>query len=329
MKSNYKKKALITGINGQDGSYLAELLLSKDYEVHGIVRRQSFEASSLKLERLSRIVNKIFLHVGSINNHLSVYKIVSKIKPDECYHLAASSFVDYQFEDEVSVLENNFNSTHNILASLRGIVPKCRFYFAGSSEMFGDVENYPQQESTRFNPRSIYGISKVASHHLVLNYRKHYKMYACTGIMFNHESPRRGVEFVTRKISMQAAKIHLGLSDTIELGNIESQRDWGYAPEYVEAMWKMLNQSEPSDFVIASGKLTSVKVLVEEAFNYLNLDYQKYLVINKDYIRPTEKIPLVGNYSFANKRLGWHPKKDIFKIIKEMIDSDLKALKPQ
>lgn len=227
------KRALITGINGQDGSYLAELLLSKSYEVHGIVRREAIEDPAHRLTNINHMLDRLRLHTGSVDNHLSVYRIVSQVRPDECYHLAAASFVNNSFDDETSVLSSNFNSTHYLLSSIKELVPDCRFYFSGSSEMFGEAACAPQDETTRFNPRSIYGISKLAAYHLVCNYRKHHNIFACAGILYNHESPRRGFEFVTRKITFTVAQIHLGLADRLELGNVDARRDWGYSPKYV------------------------------------------------------------------------------------------------
>ena len=223
--------ALITGITGQDGSYLAEALLQEGFKVHAVIRRETLEAGGQRLANIQHLLDKIILHVGAIDNHLSIYKIIAQVKPDECYHLAASSFVSYSFDDEASVFTSNFNSTHYLLASIKELVSGCRFYFAGSSEMFGNADVSPQNEQSRFNPRSIYGISKLSAYQLVRNYREQYGIFACAGILYNHESPRRGFEFVTRKISSTVAKIHLGHAQNIELGNIEAQRDWGYAPE--------------------------------------------------------------------------------------------------
>lgn len=323
----FMKKVLITGISGQDGSYLAELLLDRGYEVHGIIRRESLEDKEHKLTNLVGIINQIHLHTASIDNHLSIYKIISQVKPDECYHLAAASFVSYSFDDELSVLTNNFNSTHYLLSSIKELCPECKFYFAGSSEMFGDADVSPQCEDTKFNPRSIYGISKLSSYHLVKNYRKQHGIFACTGILFNHESPRRGYEFVTKKIVASAVKISMGLANTIELGNIEALRDWGYSKDYVEGMTMMLAHSQPEDFVLATGELHSVKDFLDIAFSHLGLDYRKYLVINQEFFRPNEAIPLKGDYSKAKTILGWHPKKAFKEIIHEMIENELKIQK--
>jgi GDPmannose 4,6-dehydratase len=322
-----RSKALITGINGQDGSYLAELLLAKDYEVHGVVRREAIEDPSHRLTNIRHVLDRITLHAGSVDNHLASYKIISKVRPDECYHLAAASFVSYSLDDELSVLSSNFNSTHFLLASIRELVPECRFYFAGSSEMFGDAEVSPQNENTRFNPRSIYGISKVAGHHLVNNYRRHHNVFACTGILYNHESPRRGYEFVTRKITSTVAKIYLGQANGIDLGNLEARRDWGYAPEYVEAMWQMLNSDVPDDYVIATGELHSVRQFLELAFSAVGLDYTNYVEVRPDFFRPDESIPLIGDYSKAASTLGWTPRKKFEDIVEEMVQQDIQLLK--
>lgn len=321
------KKALITGINGQDGSYLAELLLAKGYEVHGIVRRDTMEDAQHRLRNISHILEKIHLHIASVDNYLSLYRIVQKVKPDECYHLAASSFISYNFDDEISVISNNFVATHYILACIKELAPECRVYFAGSSEMFGDPDSYPQNENTAFRPRSIYGISKVSSYHLVSNYRKHHKIFACTGILYNHESPRRGYQFVTRKITSSVAKIYLGINDVLRLGNITAVRDWGYAPEYVDAMWRMLKHEVPDDYVISTGILHSVEEFLDIAFSSVSLDYRDYAIIDEQYYRPTEQVPLVGDSSKARKILGWQPQKKFEDIVKEMVFSDIEMLK--
>ena len=323
------KKALITGIAGQDGSYLAELLLSKGYEVHGIVRRIAIEDTEHKLKNILHLKDKINLHVASLDNVLSLIKTVKDIAPDEIYHLAASSFVSYSFEDEISILNNNVNSTHYILASINEFVPKCRIYFAGSSEMFGNVNQSPQDETTPFNPRSIYGISKVASYHLVKNYREQYGIFACAGILYNHESPRRGYEFVTRKIISSAVKIKYGLQKVLELGNLDAYRDWGYAPDYVNAMWLMLQASESDDYVIASGKTHSVREFTETAFKYLGLDYLKYVKINPKFFRPSETFQLCGNPSKAIEKLKWTRTKFFKDIIHEMVNQELFLLEKQ
>jgi len=320
------KKALITGITGQDGSYLAELLLSKGYQVHGVVRRETLEDLN-RMVNLRDAIDDVHLHVGAIDNHMSIYKIVAQIKPDECYHLASSSFVSYNFDDESSLIENNFTATHALLAGIKELVPECRVYFAGSSEMFGDARMSPQSELTPFNPRSVYGISKLAAFHLARNYREHHKLFVSVGILYNHESPRRGYQFVTRKITLTAAKIHLGLADIIELGNIESLRDWGYAPDYVGAMYAMLQQNEPSDFVIATGALHSVRDFLQKAFQVVGLDYREYLKINHKHFRPRETVPLCGDARKASEVLGWKASKSFDQIVEDMVENDIRILR--
>jgi GDPmannose 4,6-dehydratase len=320
------KRALITGISGQDGSYLAELLLSKGYEVHGLVRRSSLEDSARKLSNIHHLKDSLTFHAAALDNELSLYKMIAKVQPDECYHMAASSFVSYSFEDEYSILTTNFNGTHFLLSSIKEAVPHCRFFFAGSSEMFGTVDHAPQTEVTPFNPRSIYGISKLASHHLVRNYRDQYGLYACTGILYNHESPRRDFKFVTRKITSQAARIKMGLADKLYLGNLASLRDWGYAPDYVEAIWQMLQQEHPDDFVIATGINHSVEEFVACAFNVLGLDYHDYVEIDPRFFRKAEDVPLCGDASKISEKLGWQPSKPFEEIVTEMVEHDLQLL---
>ena len=320
------KKALITGIAGQDGSYLAELLLEKGYEVHGIVRRIAIEDTEHKLKNLRQVLDRVNLHVASLDNVLSMIKIVKDLQPDECYHLAASSFVSYTFEDEISILNNNVNSTHYLLAAIREFAPHCRVYFAGTSEMFGNVDHSPQDENTPFNPRSIYGISKVASYYLVKNYRQQYGMFACSGILYNHESPRRGYEFVTRKIVSSAVKIKLGMQDSLTLGNLDAYRDWGYAPDYVHAMWLMLQADLPDDYVIASGETHSVREFVAAVFSMLGLDYSVYVKVDPSFFRPAEKIQLCGNPAKASARLKWHNTKSFQGIVEDMVGSEMSHL---
>ncbi|NVN98812.1 MAG: GDP-mannose 4,6-dehydratase [Geobacteraceae bacterium] len=320
------KKALITGIAGQDGSYLADLLLSKGYEVHGIVRRIAIEDSAHKLKNLGQIQDRIKLHVASLDNVLSLIKTIREVMPDECYHLAASSFVSYSFEDEMSILNNNINATHYLLAALKEFVPACRFYYAGSSEMFGTVTSSPQDETTPFNPRAIYGVSKVAGYHLVKNYRQQYGMFACSGILYNHESPRRGYEFVTRKIISSAVRIKLGLQDSVSLGNLDALRDWGYAPDYVNAMWLMLQTENPDDYVVATGETRTVREFVDTAFSCLGLDYDKYVRIDPQFFRPAEQVQLCGNPNKIMARLGWKRTRSFKEIVREMVDSELALL---
>ena len=324
---NIKKVALITGITGQDGSYLSELLLEKGYEVHGIVRRVAIEDPERRLWRIKHLQDRLIFHSASLESYASIFKVVDKIKPTECYHLAAQSFVSYSFEDEFSTFGTNIDGTHYVLAALQEIIPDCRFYFAASSEMFGNAKTTPQNEDTPFYPRSTYGISKLAGFHLTRNYREAYKLFALSGILFNHESPRRGFEFVTRKITNTVAKIKLGLADELRIGNLEARRDWGYAPDYVKAMWLMLQQDEPDDYVIASGKTHSVKDLLEVAFRYVGLEWADYVTTDKKFYRPAEIYELRGDSSKAKKELDWQPTISFEDLIQMMVDEDLKRIK--
>jgi GDPmannose 4,6-dehydratase len=320
------KRALITGITGQDGSYLTELLLEKGYAVHGVVRRVALEDPEHRLSRLHPTRPRITLHAASLESYASLHQVVAKVQPEECYHLAAQSFVSYSFDDEFSTLNTNINGTHYLLAAVKNLAPKCRFYFAGSSEMFGHAEEAPQNERTRFHPRSTYGISKVAGYELTRNYREAYGMHASSGILFNHESPRRGFEFVTRKITSGVARILAGKVSTMPLGNLEAKRDWGHAREYVEAMWLMLQQAEPDDYVVATGETHSVRELVELAFSHVGLDYQKYVVSDPDLFRPAEVNLLLGDSSKAHAKFGWQPKIRFADLVREMVDEDCRAL---
>ena len=319
-----KKIALITGITGQDGSYLAEFLLKKKYIVHGIIRRVAMEDQDHRLWRIKHILNKITIHAATLESYASLVKIISVVKPTELYHLGAQSFVSYSFQDEFSTLNTNINGTHYILSAIKDFSPKTKLYFAGSSEMFGKVQRIPQNEKTRFYPRSSYGISKCTGFDLVRNYREAYNLFACTGILFNHESPRRGFEFVTRKITSAVARIKSGKQRYLELGNIKAKRDWGHAKDYVEAMWKMLQQNKPDDFVIGTGKVHSVENFLKLSFKYAGLNYKKYLKINKKFYRPTEVDFLVADFSKAKKKLNWKPRIKFNQLVKEMTDSDLK-----
>lgn len=322
-----KKKALITGITGQDGSYLAEYLLYLGYEVHGIVRRVALEDPTHHLWRILPIQEKLHLHSGTLESFPALYKILREIQPNECYHLAAQSFVSISFEDEFSTMHTNINGTHYLLAAIKDSYPECRFYFAGSSEMFGKAEETPQSETTRFHPRSVYGITKVAGFELTRNYREAYGLYACTGMLFNHESPRRGFEFVTRKITWTAARIKLGMEKELRLGNIESQRDWGFSGEYVKMMHTMLQQNQPDDFVIGTGKTHTVREFIKIVFEELGLDYQDYLIIDQRFYRPAEVDILVANPSKAKKKLGWDPKVDFKELALRMVRADYENLR--
>ena len=301
---NSPKRALLTGITGQDGSYLAELLLQKGYSVHGIVRRVALEDPEHRLSRLHSIHGQVTLHAASLESYASIHQVVAKVQPTECYHLAAQSFVSYSFDDEFSTLNTNINGTHYLLSAVKNLAPQCRFYFAGSSEMFGKADEAPQNERTRFHPRSTYGISKVAGFDLTRNYREAYQMHASSGILFNHESPRRGFEFVTRKITSGVARILAGKATTLPLGNLEAKRDWGHAREYVEAMWLMLQQPDPDDYVIATGETNSVRDFVDLAFSHAGLDYRQYVVNDPELFRPAEVNLLLGDSSKARARLG-------------------------
>lgn len=312
-----KKRAFITGISGQDGSFLAELLLQKGYEVHGVVRNETI--FSVKQAEMT-------VHVGDAHDGLLISNLIKHIQPDECYHLASTSFVSYALDAELSIVENNFNSTYHLLANIKAHSPHTRFYFAGSSEMFGDAKSAPQNEDAPFNPRSIYGISKAAGAMLCRNYRKH-GLFICNGILYNHESYRRPLEFVTRKIAHTVAQIACGNAHELVLGNLDAKRDWGYAPEYVEAMWRMLNQDEPDDYVIATGKLHTVRSVVEHAFKVVNLNYLDYVKSNPAFYRQEEAIPLQGDASLAKQKLDWQAEKDIFSIMQEMVEHDLQRMK--
>lgn len=320
------KTALITGISGQDGSFLAELLLKNGYEVHGIVQRVELEDAERYLWRILPILPDLKLHTASIESYPSMFRVLDAVHPSECYHLAAQSFVSYTVDDEFSTLNTNINGTHYLLSGIKEATPGCRFYFAGSSEMFGRAETSPQNESTPFHPRSAYGISKVTGYYLTRNYRESYGLFTCNGILYNHESERRGSEFVTRKISGGVARIKLGLKTELRLGNLEAHRDWGYSPDYVEAMWLMLQQAEPDDYVVATGETHRVRDFVEIAFASVGLDWQKYVVIDENLFRPAETVTLVGDARKAKKKLGWAPKVRFEELVERMVRADLELL---
>jgi len=324
------KKALVTGITGQDGSYLSELLLSKDYEVHGIVRR----ASTFNTARIDHLYQdphingvRLFLHYGDIADSTNLVKLLYRIQPDEVYHLAAQSHVRVSFDIPEYTGDVTGLGTVRILEAIRETGLQTRFYQASSSEMYGKVQETPQRETTPFYPRSPYGAAKLYAYWLAINYRESYGIFACNGILFNHESPRRGETFVTRKISRAVAEIKAGLADKIYLGNLNAKRDWGYAKEYVMAMWLMLQQEEPDDFVIATGETHSVRELVEEAFSYVGLDWRDYVEIDPKYYRPAEVDLLIGDASKAQCKLGWSAQTRFKDLVHLMVDADMAALK--
>lgn len=323
------KRALITGITGQDGSYLAEFLLEKGYEVHGFVRRVALEDPTHRLWRLLPIIDRLQLHAGTLESHASVFNTIEKVQPDECYHLAAQSFVSYSFEDAFSTINTNINGTLNVLSAVNDISPKCKVYFAGSSEMFGLVKQVPQNEETQFHPRSPYGISKVAGFDLTRNYREAYDIFACSGILFNHESPRRGYEFVTRKITSTVAAIKEGLAGELKLGNLDAKRDWGFAGDYVAAMWLMLQQDKPDDYVIATGETHTVREFAQTAFSCVGLDWQDYVVVDQNFYRPAEVHQLTGDYTKAKNSLGWKPQIKFKELVEMMVEADIRQIKNQ
>ena len=322
-----RKKALITGITGQDGSYLSELLLKKNYQVHGLIRRVAAEDKTHRLWRLKHLLNKITIHPASLESYASMVKIIQKIKPHEVYHLGAQSYIDYAFKDEFSTINTNINGTHFLLSAIKEFSPKTKFYFAASSEMFGKVQQIPQTEKTSFYPRSTYGISKVAGFDLTRNYREAYGLFCCSGILFNHESPRRGFEFVTRKITHAVARIKFGLQKDLKLGNMEAKRDWGHAEDYVKAMWMMLNKKTPEDFVISTGKQYSVREFAKLAFKVVDLNYKKYVKIDKKLERPADVQNLLGSCSKARRVLKWKPKYSFQGLVKDMVKADLEFVK--
>lgn len=320
------RKALITGITGQDGSYLAEYLLGLGYEVHGLVRRVALEEPENRLSRIAHLLGRVQLHPASMESYSSIFHVISRHEFDECYHLAAQSFVAESFDDGFSTMTTNINGTHHVLTALRELRPACRFYFAGSSEMFGKVHETPQRETTPFHPRSPYGISKVAGFHLTMNYREAHGMFCCSGLLFNHESPRRGFEFVTRKITSGVARIKMGLATELRLGNLDAQRDWGHAADYVRAMHLMLQQSQPDDYVISTGETHSVREFCEFAFGEVGLDYREYVKVDNSFFRPAEVDLLIGEASKARTILGWQPHCGFRQLVTEMVRSDLQRL---
>jgi GDPmannose 4,6-dehydratase len=317
------KRALITGITGQDGSYLSELLLEQGYEVHGLVRRVALEDPEHRLTRLSGVLDRIHLHAGSLESYSSLFNVINQLRPQELYHLGAQSFVSYSFDDAFSTFRTNIDGTHFLLESVKQAAPECKVYFAASSEMFGHVAEVPQTERTPFHPRSPYGISKVTGYDLSRNYREAYGMFVCSGILFNHESPRRGFEFVTRKITSHVALIKNGLARELPLGNLDARRDWGYAKDYVRAMHLMLQQGEPDDYVVATGETHSVREFCEQAFGLAGLNYENHVVIRPEFYRPSEVHLLLGNASKAREKLGWRPTITFEALVEMMVRHDL------
>ena len=314
------KIALITGIGGQDGSYLAELLIKKKYKVYGI----SSVKKGINYKNLKGIKNKVIIKKVDINNYAKVKNIIKSLRPNEVYHLAAQSFINYKFEDEFFKLNPNINGTHYILSAIKEFSPKSKFYFAASSEVFGNALKTPQNEKTPFNPRSAYGISKVAGFYLTKNYREAHNLFACSGILFNHESPRRNENFVTRKITKNLSLIKKGKKKKLILGNLNSKRDWGHSKDYVNAMWKMLQINKPQDFVIGTGKTHTVRDFVKKAFDYLELDYNKHIKVNKKFFRPIDSTILKADFSKARKILKWKPKISFSSLVEEMVIFDYK-----
>jgi GDPmannose 4,6-dehydratase len=316
------KRALITGITGQDGSYLAELLLDQGYDVFGMVRR----LSAPNVWRIEHMLDRLTLVQADLLDQLSIIKAIERAEPDELYNLAAMSFVPSSWDQPMLTGEYNAQGVTRVLDAVRRVSPKVRFYQASSSEMFGKVREVPQTELTPFYPRSPYGVSKVFGHYITVNYRESYGLFACSGILFNHESPRRGLEFVTRKVSDGVARIKLGLADSLPMGNLDAQRDWGFAGDYVRAMWLMLQQDEPDDYVVAMGVSHSVKELVEIAFSHVGLDWEQYVRIDPQFLRPAEVDHLIGDPSKATSRLGWEPSVDFRGLVTMMVDADLVRL---
>ena len=314
-----KKVAIIVGVNGQDGSYLAELLIKKQYFVYGIVNK-------VKEKKFGNTNKKLKIINISINNYTQISNLIRKIKPHEIYHLGSKSFINYDFDSEFFNLNPSINGTNFLLTAIKEFSPKSKFYFAASSEIFGNPKKSPQNENTQFNPRSAYGISKLAGYHLTKNYREAHGLFACSGILYNHESPRRGDFFVTKKIAKAAARIKKGLDKKIYLGNINAKRDWGYSKDYVKYMWKSLQLKKPQDFVLGTGKLHSVKDFLKIAFERVGLNYQKYLEIDKKYYRKENKINLVADNSVAKKKLKFKPSKSFKIMVHEMVDFELEKL---
>ena len=323
------KKALITGIAGQDGSYLCDLLLSKGYAVHGVDLNVVIQNPDRYLGRLQPVLDRLVLHSTSMDDPHDVLALIEAVRPDECYHMAAQSFVIRSFVDEFSTLNTNISGTHHLLAALHEKAPQCRFFFAASSEIFGDAKKTPQNENTPICPRNPYGISKLTGYFLTRYYREDKKMHASSGILYNHESPRRGFDFVTRKITKTVAEIKYGRAKELRLGNLEARRDWGFAADYVQAMWRMLQQDNPDDYVIATGETHSVREFVEKAFARADLDWKRYVVVDQELYRPTEPCELCGDSTKARTTLSWQPTVEFDDLVAMMVDEDLRLQRCQ
>ncbi|NKB44868.1 MAG: NAD-dependent epimerase/dehydratase family protein [Alphaproteobacteria bacterium] len=321
-----RKVALITGIGGQDGSFLAELLLAKGYEVHGLLRPRQLNDPSLIPDNISHIASDLRLHPGILETQTSIEHAIALVRPSECYHLAGPSFVDATVVEEPAILAALVGGTHMLLSAIKETVPDCRFFLAGSSEMFGSVSAAPQDENTPFNPRSIYGLAKLSAHQLAGYYRSFHNLYTATAFLYNHESTRRGLEFLPRKLARGVARIKSGLQAKLPLGNLDAERDWGYAPEYVEAMWLMLQQKEPDDFVIATGQMHTVRELVTWAFESVDLDYAECVEVDPRYVRPSESVALTGDITKISKALGWSPKTPLKEVIEELVANELSTI---
>jgi GDPmannose 4,6-dehydratase len=320
-----KKRALITGITGQDGSYLAEFLLEKDYEVFGLVRR----SSTVTFERIHHLQDQIEIISGDLLDQNSLILALEQARPHEVYNLGAQSFVQASFQQPLLTGEITGLGVVRLLESINSFDPQIRFYQASTSELFGKVRETPQNENTPFYPRSPYGIAKLYSHWITINYRESYDLFCCAGILFNHESPRRGLEFATRKITYGVARIKLGQTDQLALGNLDARRDWGYAGDYVKAMWLMLQQEDPEDFVIATGEVRSIREFCQVAFGYVDLDWEEYVVVDEKFFRPAEVNLLLGDSSKAKEKLGWEPEVSFEEVVKMMVDSDLETVARQ
>ncbi len=322
MSNSDKPRALITGLTGQDGSYLADLLLEKDYDVYGVVRRSSTET----FDRIKHIQDRVAFVQADLTDQVSMIDAIGEVRPKEVYNLAAQSFVPTSWKQPILTADVTALGVTRVLEAIRVVDKSIRFYQASSSEMFGKVLEVPQNEKTPFYPRSPYGVAKAYGHFITVNYRESYDMFACSGILFNHESPRRGLEFVSRKVTDGVARIKLGLADELRLGNLDAKRDWGYALDYVGAMWQMMQQDQPDDYVISSGEMHTVRELCEAAFAHVDLDMNDYVVVDPKFYRPAEVHELLGDFSKAKKALGWEPQTSFEDLVKMMVSADLKRV---